>query len=720
MRFLTRIIAPERPDLEALYRRKVRENALTFLTGPEFFSHLDFGTPGLGQVRKSVRQKKYQEAYGKLLHYYRLRQLPLFFFPQAFVEIEEEDERSVDLSEGGKKGARVKRHRGKREETVNLLLGFRQPSRSIIEEAEGICAHTLVIPGHGSVAFSSSLNWFFDFAGGSFPYASVPDLLKRLSEDRPHDRLKRCALAPTWELNKHHHLVELAKAYWLTADERFCGEFVIQVLDWMETNPFNMGVNWLDARTIAQRLISWLLAFQMFLTSEHISPAFFERFIHFLLLHGVHLWIYLKTDGESPAALAAASALYLLTYNFPELRSFNEWRPRALDALVRLVPSLFLEDGTYRERASAGHVQALQLVILPMLLCAMNGEQLPGIMRDRVEKAFEFLMFLTGPHGGTQRTGAGAFTRVWRMGHRAFDDFNGLLSLGAFFFERGDFKFVSSSEFEDLVWFLGKGGHDTFRRVPSRVPSYTSKSFPYGGHQIVRDGWERHATYLYFNSHSDRLGEFTLTDDNHLNFELILQGEPLLVESEILQGTTDVPESVNPRNVLRVRSGEKKKFKASAPRWISRDELEYLAGSVHNGYGHLREILWLKERHWLILRDVLTGEDSSDVEMYFHLFSDHELVLRGDLGCVIRCRKSRVRMHPYFPINVQCRMLKGQEGPRTPTAGARGGDLGYLLRYSARIKYPAEIVVWWGWDKEDFRNPPLEDLKAALDGAVKG
>src|SRR5204862_2359493 len=61
-----------------------------------------------------------------------------------------------------------------------------------------------------------------------------------------------------WELNRHQHLVVLAKAYRLSRREEFLSEIRAQLESWFEQNPFGRGINWTSALEVAFRALSWI------------------------------------------------------------------------------------------------------------------------------------------------------------------------------------------------------------------------------------------------------------------------------------------------------------------------------------------------------------------------------------------------------------------------------------------------------------------------------
>ena len=75
------------------------------------------------------------------------------------------------------------------------------------------------------------------------------------------------------ELNRHQHLVALAKAYFLTGDERYSREAIAQMESWIDQNPPSVGINWQSSLEIAIRSISWIWAIFLLLPSEPLTDA---------------------------------------------------------------------------------------------------------------------------------------------------------------------------------------------------------------------------------------------------------------------------------------------------------------------------------------------------------------------------------------------------------------------------------------------------------------
>jgi len=90
-----------------------------------------------------------------------------------------------------------------------------------------------------------------------------------------------------WELNRHQHLIVLARAYRLTGQTRYLDEIEAQLESWIAQNPFHRGTNWASALEVAFRALSWLWVYHF--VGSPMQPEFRTRWLHMFYLHGCHL-----------------------------------------------------------------------------------------------------------------------------------------------------------------------------------------------------------------------------------------------------------------------------------------------------------------------------------------------------------------------------------------------------------------------------------------------
>ena len=132
---------------------------------------------------------------------------------------------------------------------ILALLRQRLPGQAeqIVKQAEKICRHRFDLLGYEDLDYGSPIDWHLDAVHG------------RLARKRHFTKCaisisKRSATAKSsWELNRHQHLVTLAKAYRLTGDHRYADETLRQWRHWQAENPYPVGINWASSLEVAFR-----------------------------------------------------------------------------------------------------------------------------------------------------------------------------------------------------------------------------------------------------------------------------------------------------------------------------------------------------------------------------------------------------------------------------------------------------------------------------------
>ena len=127
---------------------------------------------------------------------------------------------------------------------------FPEIAEKIVARAERICQHRFDLLGYEDVDYGSEIDWHFDRVNGKQAPRKPSFQVKYLDFAQVGDS------KVTWELNRHQHLVTLAKAYRLTGDERFASELFRQWHQWHAQNPYPIGINWTSSLEVAFRALS--------------------------------------------------------------------------------------------------------------------------------------------------------------------------------------------------------------------------------------------------------------------------------------------------------------------------------------------------------------------------------------------------------------------------------------------------------------------------------
>jgi glycosyltransferase involved in cell wall biosynthesis len=520
-------------------------------------------------------------------------------------------------------------------EAVLTELRHRWPlvEAQIIAEADQIVAGHFDLLGLKQVHFGDPIDWRLEpVSRRSAPHvhwSEIDYLDPQIAGDKKI----------TWELNRHQHFIKLGQAYWLTGDEKYARAFVSQLNSWMDQNPPKLGINWASSLEISFRSIAWLWAFHFFKNSKALDGATFNRALKFLYLNGRHLETYLSTYFSPNTHLTGeAVGLFYLGTVLPEFRAAAHWRDQGQRILVEQLQKQVRADGVYFEQSSYYQRYTVDFYLHLLVLSRANKLRLSAAVEEKLTALLDHLMYLTRPDGTTPLFGDEDGGRLLPLDRRATSDFRGALATGAVLFDRCDYKFVARRFALDSLWLLGPQGGTIFDELRAEEPGGKSQGFADGGYYIMRDGWHDRANYLLFGCGPHGAGNCGHAHADALTIEVIVNGEPLLVDAGTYTytGSPELRDSFrgsSAHNVLLIDGEPSSRpagpfswetiAEAEPLSWITERRFDYVSGR-HNGYErlsepavHTRSILFLKNDYWL-MRDRVTSNGNHKIDLRFH------------------------------------------------------------------------------------------------------
>ncbi|MFV0387763.1 MAG: alginate lyase family protein [Pyrinomonadaceae bacterium] len=506
-----------------------------------------------------------------------------------------------------------------------------------IAQAKKIVEEKFDLLGFNSLEFKDPLDWHYE------PISEIDSPMQHWKLFDELDANESGDKKIIWELNRQQHFFSLGVAYLYTHDEEYASCFARHLKGWMDQNPPGYGVNWVSSLEVSFRAMSWIWAFRLFAGSQTLSPGLFQEALKFLFVHASHVEQYLSTYYSPNTHLTGeALGLYYLGTQFPFFERAKEWRKIGRKILLDELDTQIFDDGVYFEQSTWYQRYTLDFYLHFFLLAERNGDMVPDSAREKLEKSFEYLMYITRPDGTTPLIGDDDGGRMLPRTNSDSNDFRGSLAVAAVVFSRGDFKYVAKLPSQELFWLMGSDGIEEFRRLEEFYPEKNSRYFKDGGYFVMRDGWSPTDNYLLFDA-----GEVGSFSGGHghadvLSFELASGGKTLLVDpgtytyhkSENLRESF---RSSNAHNVLTIDSRSSsessgkfswsQRAEPSVRSWISLDRFDYVEGS-HDGYMRLeddaaaqsRSILFLRNEYW-IMRDFINTMGSHTYQQNIHFAS---------------------------------------------------------------------------------------------------
>ncbi len=341
-----------------------------------------------------------------------------------------------------------------------------------------------------------------------------------------------------WELNRHQFLPTLGKAYRLTGDEGHAAEGLRLIENWIEANPYKIGINWTSALEVAVRALSWCWACALFEGSSALERGRRENIARSLLQHAhfimENLSLYFSPYNH---LVGEAAALYAIGTLLPGLPGARRFRNRGGQLLASEMPRQFAADGGTVEQATGYHHFTLGFYLQGVLLRKRFDPPIPKTMLDLMERAFEYSQWLARPDGSTPMIGDGDEGKALDLRQTDPWRFSPYLAAGATLLHRPDFKWSSGPFPPDVMWLVGPADWERYGRLPAAPPGVSSRMFRDSGYGIFRSGFGRKDHYLLFDCgpiadglHPDDVPSAAHGHADALSIEVCAHGEPVLVD----------------------------------------------------------------------------------------------------------------------------------------------------------------------------------------------
>ena len=513
------------------------------------------------------------------------------------------------------------------------LMRQLMPEQAVLiqEHSDQICQHRFALLGYENLDYGPKIDWHLDVVNGKRAprkaWFKVPYL--NFGEVGDHKVI--------WELNRHQHLVTLAKAYCLTGEPRYVEELCTQWYDWHKENPYAIGINWSSSLEVAFRTLSWLWVRQLLRDCAVLPSNFQSDLVVGLTQNARHISRYLSTYfSPNTHLLGEAVALFFVGTLCPEIRSASEWETIGWDILVKEAERQVQADGVYFEQSVYYHVYALDLFLHARILAKRNGRPIPSGFDHKIEQMAEALSTL-GQGGTPPRVGDDDGGRVFDPRRNGAVHLCDPLSTAAALFGRADFKAVSAGLREETLWLLGAAGAATFAKLPRVNPKLTSRGFESSGFYVMASNAPR----MQLVARAGPMGALRAGHSHCdlLSLNLSINDQEFLTDPGTYwyvsgSGERDDFRGTSAHNTLRIDGRDQAEAGDSfswvslpavrVQHWIVGHTVDVLAAK-HSGYRrlaspatHCRWVIHLKDQFWFV-RDVVEGEGRHLLETYWHL-----------------------------------------------------------------------------------------------------
>jgi len=545
-----------------------------------------------------------------------------------------------------------------------------------IAVAEKLLQHRYDYLALGEVSLGHTINWNREYKRGiNTPLLFGPWMDYRDSECYGDFKY-------FWELPRLQHLITLAKAYYLTNEERYASEVAKQIAGFVEQSPYLLGVNWIMPMESAIRLvsISWITAF----LKEHLKndPQTCELIEYIVKSHVDYVaGNYAAYSSANNHLVAEAAGVFIAGTCFHQLDKMSSYRQKAYDILSREIIHQHYRDGVNKEQAVHYQIFAFQFFLLAGLLAKANGVDFPKQHWEMLEKSANFIAAIADDDCGVPNIGDSDDGKAVQLSETDCDTVQSILATSTVLFRRSDFKRKAKTFDETSFWLLGQKGKSEFERLDSEiVPS--PQVFDRGGYYILSTSNKTKAKIIF---DCGPLGFEAIAAHGHadsLSFVLNAYNRPYFVDPGTYTYVADDPyrnyfRSTQAHNTIVVDGQNQSEIagpflwgqeaNSFAEQWNNNQNHDEVTG-WHNGYHrlpdpvtHRRTIKLDREQDVITIDDHLEMKGRHKIEQYFHLHPECHVEKVTDNILQIENEGKRIELAIDSKFN--CDVYAGNERP---------------------------------------------------------
>jgi hypothetical protein len=214
-----------------------------------------------------------------------------------------------------------------------------------------------------------------------------------------------------WELGRHQHLIPLAVAYAVSGESRYRDAVTAQIVDWIEKNPYGLGVHWCSALELALRLISWAVVhslltlrdgedglFAAVTNRERLGRAIYQQ-VHFIRHY------LSRHSSANNHLIGELTGLWTACCVFDLGREGDDCAEKTRRELEREALLQIYPDGVDKEQATYYHLWVLEYLLFTWIVGARSGQRFSEPFRGRILAMAKFLRDISPANGAPPQIG---------------------------------------------------------------------------------------------------------------------------------------------------------------------------------------------------------------------------------------------------------------------------------------------------------------------------
>ena len=348
-------------------------------------------------------------------------------------------------------------------------------------------------------------------------YEKWPDIFSYSLDYKQRDDLGDART--NWEKNRHFDWALIAKAYYVTKEEKYFLALKDTVNSWMQKNPFLYGISWTSAMEFAIRSINWIIALAFVQKSGRDMPELRNGIINITDYLTKH---YSRFSSANNHLLVEATAIGLAGYAFDN----KQWKELACNILSEELDKQNYSDGVNKELSLHYQTFGMEAYLLLMHVMQKHNDTEWKQWGPMLKKEAEFVAHSSWREKTICEFGDDDEGKILDLQGGEWHQWDYVLQLASLVTgtRYSDFETVH----ENIDWLFNRDEIEEIRTKPLYDAS-RSRCFEVGGNTFIRDKQNR---ILIGIDHAE-LGFGSIAAHGHadaLSFQMLIDGKVVFVD----------------------------------------------------------------------------------------------------------------------------------------------------------------------------------------------
>jgi len=322
-----------------------------------------------------------------------------------------------------------------------------------------------------------------------------------------------------WEKDRHFDWTLLAKAYYVTREERYFAELSDKVEEWCRDNAFLHGIAWTSAMELAIRSVNWMFALAFIQKSDRDIARLKNGIINITDYLTKH---YSRFSSANNHLLVEATAIGMAGYAL----GHRPWQELAVKILSDELMSQNYEDGVNKELSLHYQTFGMEAYCLMMHAMRINGDEIPCGWIEMLRKQGEYVAHCCWREQAVMEFGDDDEGKIIDLRGGEWHNFNYILQFVSLL-TKCRFSSFKNTE-ENISWLFGDDEIKSMFALPL-YNNKVSKCYKTGGNTFMRDCSDR---VLIGIDHAE-LGFGSIAAHGHadaLSVQMMVDGKAILAD----------------------------------------------------------------------------------------------------------------------------------------------------------------------------------------------